>query len=171
MRSLAEENKTGTVELLLTKPITHWQILWGKFLGCLALIFCALLCTLPFCISIIYLGPADIGVIFCGYLGLFLMSAAYIAIGIFASSITSNQVVAFLIALFIGIFFQLLFGMVGSGLQGTAGEILNYLGVQLHYDGITRGLIDSRDVLYFLSIVFLGLILSEVSLSKRHTSE
>lgn len=171
MRSLAEENKTGTIELLLTKPISNWQVLWGKFLACFFLIFIALLCTLPYFITILFLGRVDIGVVVCGYLGLLLMSASYISIGIFASSITSNQVVAFLVALFTGIFFQYLFGAVGGGLPGTGGEILNYLSMQSHFDGISRGVIDSRDLIYFGSIIFLGLIISEVSLAKRNVSE
>jgi ABC-2 type transport system permease protein len=126
---------------------------------------------LPYYITIINIGKADSGVIFCGYLGLFLMSAAYIAIGIFASSITNNQIVAFLVALFIGIFFQVLFGMLGSGIQGLPGEIFNFLSLSTHFDGISRGLIDSRDLLYFISIVFIGLSLADTSLSKRHISD
>lgn len=171
MRSLAEENKTGTIELLLTKPITNWQVLWGKFSACLLLILIALLCTLPYYITVINLGKVDSGAVFCGYLGLLLMSAAYISIGIFASSITSNQVVAFLIALFIGIFFHFIFGLLGNGLTGAPGEIISYLSMQSHFDGISRGLLDSRDLIYFFSIIFLGLILAEVSLSKRTISE
>jgi len=171
MRSLAEENKTGTIELLLTKPVTNWQVIWGKFSACLLLILIALLLTAPYCFTIAYLGKVDVGVIFCGYLGLLLMSAAYISIGIFASSITDNQVVAFLIALFTGIFFHYIFGLLGSGLNGTPGELINYLGMQAHIDGISRGLIDSRDIIYFGSIIFLGLILAEVSLAKRNISE
>jgi ABC-2 type transport system permease protein len=171
MRTLAEENKTGTIELLLTKPITNWQVLWGKFLACLTLILIALLCTLPYYITIINLGKIDSGVVFCGYLGLLLMSAAYISIGIFASSITNNQVVAFLIALFTGIFFHFIFGLLGSGITGPTGEIINYLSMQAHFDGISRGLIDSRDLVYFGSIIFLGLVMAEVSLAKRNISE
>ena len=174
MRSLAEENKTGTIELLLTKPLTNWQVLWGKFLACLILIFIALLLTISYDITIISLGQhgkVDIGVICCGYLGLLLMSAAYISIGIFASSITSNQVVAFLVALFIGIFFHFIFGLLGSGLPGTSGELINYLSMTTHFDGISRGLVDSRDLVYFGSIIFLGLVMAEVSLAKRNISE
>ena len=171
MRSLAEETKTGTNELLLTKPITNWQVLWGKFLACFMLILIALLCTLPYVITIYFLGKIDLGVVVCGYLGLLFMSAAYISIGMFASSLTSNQVVAFLVSLFTGIFFQYLFGAVGSGLQGNGGEILNYLSMQNHVDGISRGVIDSRDVIYFGSIILLGMIIAEVSLAKRNVSE
>lgn len=171
MRSLAEENKTGTIELLLTKPVTTWQVLWGKFLACFALIFFALLCTLPYYITIINLGKVDSGVVLCGYLGLLLISSAYIAIGIFASSITNNQIVAFLVALFIGIFFQILFGMLGSNLSGTMGETLNYLSLSSHYDAVTRGVVDSRDLIYFGSVIFMSLVLAEGSLAKRSISE
>jgi ABC-2 type transport system permease protein len=171
MRSLAEENKTGTIELLLTKPINNWQVLWGKFLACFILIVVALVCTLPYYITIINLGKIDSGVVLCGYLGLLLMSASYISIGIFASSITSNQVVAFLVALFTGIFFHFIFGLLGNSFTGTPGEIINYLSMQSHFDGISRGLLDSRDLIYFFSLVFLGLVMAEVSLSKRNISE
>lgn len=172
MRTLAEENKTGTIELLLTKPVTHWQVLWGKFLGCFALIFFTLLCTLPYVITIVYIGKGvDTGVILCGYLGLLLMSSAYIALGIFASSITNNQIVAFLVALFIGIFFQVLFGMVAGNLTGVLGETTNYLSLSEHYDSVTRGVVDSRDLVYFASIIFMSLVLAETSLAKRSISE
>jgi len=173
MRSLAEENKTGTIELLLTKPVSNWQLLWGKFLACFMLILIAVLLTFPYDITIIKLGygKVDLGVVFCGYLGLLLMSAAYISIGILASSITSNQVVAFLIALFIGIFFHFIFGMLGSSVPGTSGELINYLSMASHFDGISRGLLDSRDLIYFGSIIFLSLVIAEVSLAKRTISE
>jgi len=171
MRTLAEENKTGTIELLLTKPVTTWQVLWGKFMACFALIFFALFCTLPYYITIINLGKVDSGVVLCGYLGLLLISSAYIAIGIFASSITNNQIVAFLISLFIGIFFQILFGMLGNNMNGTLGETLNYLSLSAHYDAVTRGVIDSRDLIYFGSVIFMSLVLAESSLAKRGISE
>jgi len=171
MRSLAEENKTGTIELLLTKPVTNWQVLWGKFFASFGLIVFALLCTIPYYVTIINLGKVDSGVVLCGYLGLLLISSAYIAIGIFASSITNNQVVAFLVALFIGIFFQILFGIFSGNLTGATGEVLNYLSLSAHYDAVTRGVVDSRDLVYFGSIVFMSLILAEASLSKRRISE
>ena len=174
MRSLAEENKSGTIELLLTKPVSNWQLLWGKFLACILLILIALVLTLPYYITILNLGQTgkvDSGTIFCGYIGLLLMSATYISIGIFASSITSNQVVAFLVALFIGIFFHFIFGLLGTSLPGTTGELINYLSMSSHFDGISRGLIDSRDLVYFGGIIFLGLVMAEVSLAKRSISE
>ncbi len=171
MRSVAEENKTGTIELLLTKPVTTWQILLGKYFACFTLIAIALACTLPYYITVYNLGKIDSGVVLCGYLGLLLMSKAYISIGIFASSITNKQVVAFLIALFTGIFFHFIFGIVGGNLTGAPGEFINYLSMQNHFDAISRGLIDSRDIIYFTSIIFLGLIMAEISLTKRNISE
>ncbi|MEQ8811168.1 MAG: ABC transporter permease, partial [Imperialibacter sp.] len=114
MRTLAEENKSGTIELLSTKAVSDFQIVVGKFLGCLLLVAIALLCTLPYYITVSQLGNVDHGGIIGGYLGLILLSAAYIGIGLFASSTTSNQIVAFLMALFIGIFFQILFDVLGS---------------------------------------------------------
>ena len=171
MKMLAEENKSGTIELLLTKPITNWQVLWGKFLACFALIVFALLCTLPYYITVANLGKVDHGVIFCGYFALLLVSAAYISIGIFASSITSNQIISFLIAIVIGIFFQFIFSLISGIFTGVLGDTLNYLGFMSHYDSISRGVIDSRDLIYFGSIIFLGMVLSELSLAKRTISE
>jgi len=171
MKMLAEENKSGTIELLLTKPVTSWQVLWGKFLACFALIFFALLCTLPYYITVVNLGKVDTGVVLCGYLGLLLISSAYIGIGIFASSITSNQIAAFLVALFIGIFFQVLFSMLGGGMSGSLGETVNYLSLSYHYDAIIRGVVDSRDLVFFGSIIVMSLVLAESSLAKRNISE
>lgn len=168
MGLLSEERKTGTLELLVTKPVTDWQIITGKFLSALVLICIALALTLPYYISVATIGKPDHGAIWLGYLGLLFMSACYISIGMFASSITSNQIVAFLIALFIGIFFHLLFGLMGSNSLGWIGGILNYLSISTHFESMARGVIDSKDVIYFLSIIFLGLMGTEMALSKRN---
>ncbi len=171
MRMLAEENKSGTIELLLTKAVTDWQVILGKFLACLMLIGIALLLTLPYYISVWALGPIDHGAVWCGYLGLILMSSAYISIGLFASSVTNNQIVAFLMSLFIGVFFLIIFSELASGFTGLSGEILNYLSLSAHFDSISRGVVDSKDVIFFLSISIFGLILAESSLSKRNLVE
>jgi len=168
MRMLAEENNSGTIELLLTKPITDWQIIMGKFTACLMLIIIALLLTLPYYISIAFLGNVDNGAAISGYLGLVLISSAYIGIGLFASSISNNQIVSFLVSLFIGIFFLIIFNVLASDLTGVLGGILNYLSLSTHFQSISRGVIDSRDIIYFLSIAGLGLILAATSLSKRN---
>ncbi|MBL0048454.1 MAG: ABC transporter permease subunit [Bacteroidetes bacterium] len=171
MRMLAEENKSGTIELLLTKAVTDWQVIFGKFLACLVLIGLALALTLPYYISVWKLGPIDHGSVWAGYLGLLLMSATYISIGIFTSSITNNQIVAFLLAIFIGIFFHVIFDVLAQSFTGTIGGFFNYLSLSSHFESISRGVIDSKDLVYFFSVIFLGLILSEITLSKRNIAE
>ena len=168
MRMLAEETRSGTIELLSTKAITDWQIVGGKFLACLLLVMIALFCTLPYYITVSQLGSVDHGAIIGGYLGLILLSAGYISIGLFASSITNNQIVAFLTALFIGIFFQVLFDVMGSSFRGDLGTALNYLSMRAHFESLSRGVIDSRDIVYFMSITLVGLLFSQSMLSRRN---
>ena len=103
-----------------------------------------------------------------GYIGLLFMSACYISIGMFASSITGNQIVAFLIALFIGIFFQLVFQMLSGTSLGWFGAFMNYLSIGNHFESMARGVVDSKDIIYFLSIIILGLTGTELALSKRN---
>jgi ABC-2 type transport system permease protein len=171
MRMLAEENKSGTLELLLTKAVSDWQVILGKFLACLLLIVIALALTLPYYISLWALGPVDHGAVWCGYLGLILMSMTYISIGLFASAVTSNQIVAFLLSLFVGVFFLIIFNVLAGNFTGLLGGIFNYMDLSTHFDSISRGVVDSKDVIYFLSISFFGLILAETSLSKRNIVE
>lgn len=167
MRQFAEENRAGTIELLLTKPVSDWQVVLGKFLSTFILILIALALTLPYYITVASLGPIDHGAVLTGYLGLILMSAAYISIGIFTSSVSNNQIVSYLLALFIGIFFQIIFSLLSSNFGGIVGTMLDYLSVSAHFDSISRGVIDSRDLIYFLSIIFLGLILTEANLANK----
>lgn len=168
MRQLAEEKKTGTIELLLTKAISERQIILGKFLSCLIMVGLALLFTLPYYITLTQLGNVDHGAIISGYFGLLLMSAAYISIGLFASSITSNQIVAFLIALFISIFFQLLFDIMSSGASGFMAELFTTLSLSRHYDSIVRGVLDSKDIIYFVSLTLFWLMLAELNIRTRN---
>lgn len=168
MKMIAEENKTGTIELLLTKAVSDWEVIVGKFLAVLLLIVIALALTLPYYISVWAMGPVDHGAVWCGYLGLVLMSMTYISIGLFASSISNNQIVAFLLALLIGVFFLIIFQVLANDFTGTIGEILDYLTINNHFESISRGVVDSRDIIYFLSISFLGLVLAETALSKRN---
>jgi len=171
MRMVAEEKRIGTIELLLTKAVSDWQVILGKFIACVILIAVALLLTLPYYITVWVLGPVDHGAVWCGYLGMLLMSMSYIAIGLFASSITNNQIVAFLLALLVGVFFLIIFDVLSGSFTGTIGQVLNFLSMSTHFDSISRGVIDSRDLFYFLSITFLGLMLAETSLSKRNIVE
>ncbi len=167
MRLFAEENRSGTIELLLTRPVADWQVILGKFLGTLLLIMIALGLTLPYYITISSLGPVDHGAVWTGYLGLILISSAYIGIGLFTSSISNNQIVAYLLALFIGIFFQIIFDLLSSGLSGILGEATSFLSMSEHFGSISRGVIDSRDILFFLSITFTGLLLTQWNLLRK----
>jgi ABC-2 type transport system permease protein len=167
MRLFAEENRSGTIELLVTKPVNDWQLVLGKFLSTLLLIIIALVLTLPYYITVANLGPVDHGAVWSGYLGLILMSAAYISIGIFTSSISNNQIVGYMLALFIGIFFQIIFGLLAGNLSGLLGSILDYLSLSTHFESISRGVIDTKDLIYFLSIIFIGLVLTEGNLAKK----
>jgi ABC-2 type transport system permease protein len=168
MRLIAEEKKTGTIEMLLTKAVTDRQVIIGKYLATLILIVIALVFTLPYVITISKIGNLDAGGTICGYLALILMSAAYTSIGLFTSSITNNQIVAFLSALFIGLFFHIIFEVISVGMKGIFGQVINSLSVSVHFESLSRGVVDSKDLIYFGSIIFMGLFLSEVSLSKRN---
>ena len=153
MRSLAEETKSGTIELLSTKAVSDFEIVAGKFLGSYFLVIIALICTIPYYITVAKLGSIDHGAVLGGYFGLLLASAAYIAIGIFASSTTGNQIIAFLLALFIALFFHLLFDILASGTSGVLSQVFNFLSARVHFESLSRGVIDSRDIIYFLSIL------------------
>ena len=168
MRILAEEKKTGTIEMLLTKPVTDRQVILGKYLAIVILIAIALAFTLPYVITVSKIGNIDAGGTLCGYLALLLISAAYASIGLFTSSLTSNQIVAFLSALFIGLFFHIIFQVVASGMKGFFGQVINKLSMTVHFESLSRGVLDSKDLIYFGSIIFMGLFLTEVSLAKRN---
>jgi ABC-2 type transport system permease protein len=168
MKQLAEEKKSGTLEMLLTKSVTDRQLVLGKWLACFLMVCIALLFTIPYYISVAQLGEIDHGATISGYLGLLFMSAVYISIGLFASSLTSNQIVAFLLALFIGIFFHFLFNIIGMSATGWVGELLETLSVSNHFESIIRGVIDSKDLIYFISLSAFGVFLAEYFISKRN---
>lgn len=167
MRLLAEEKKSGTIELLLTKAVTNRDIVIGKYLAALLMVLIALAFTIPYYYTVSRLGNFDHGASLCGYVGLLLLSSAYIGIGLFASSITNNQIVAFLLALLLGICFQFLFEIIASNSSGWLAELFNTLSLSNHFDSISRGVIDSKDIIYFLTITFLGIFLSEYFIGKR----
>ena len=167
MRQLAEEKKSGTIELLLTKNVSDRQVVLGKFVACLLMVCIALAFTLPYYFTVANIGEMDHGATIAGYFGLLLMSAAYISIGLFASSITNNQIVAFLLALFIGIFFHFIFGILATGSSGWLGELFSTLSLAEHYESIIRGVLDTKDLIYFGSLIFLGLFLSEINIGNR----
>jgi ABC-2 type transport system permease protein len=169
MRLIAEEKKSGTIEMLLTKAVSDRQVILGKYLATLILISIALAFTLPYVITVAKIGNLDAGGVICGYLALLLMSAAYTSIGLFTSSMTNNQIVAFLTALFIGLFFHIIFEVIAGGMKGVIGQVINSLSVSVHFESLARGVVDSKDLIYFGSIIFMGLFLSEISLSKRNS--
>ena len=167
MRMLAEEKKTGTIELLLTKDVSDREVVLGKYLGCLLLVIIALLFTIPYYATVSRLGNMDHGATISGYLGLVLLSSAYIGIGLFASSVTNNQIVAFILALIIGICFQFIFDMLSGGTTGFIGELLNTLSINTHFDSIKRGVLDSKDLIYFFSISAIGIFFAELAIKNR----
>lgn len=167
MRQFAEENRTGTIELLLTRPVNDWQVIFGKFLATLLLIIIALAFTLPYYFTVAKLGNIDHGATIMGYIGLILISGVYISIGLFASSISNNQIVGFLLALAIGILFHFIFGFLARAATGFMSELLYYLSILTHFESVSRGVIDSKDIIYFLSIIFLSLVATEAVLQKN----
>ncbi|WP_024771161.1 gliding motility-associated ABC transporter substrate-binding protein GldG [Aquimarina macrocephali] len=171
MRSFAEEKKQGTLEVLITKPIKNWQLVLGKYLGSLSLILIALIPSLLYIVTIYQLGNPignlDIGSTMGSYIALLLLAAAYTAMGIFSSSITNNQIVAFLISLFLCFIFYFGFsGLVDYNLLGAMNTIVEQLGMQLHYERMSRGILDTRDIFYFLSSILLFVILTIIVLKK-----
>jgi len=167
MKSIAEEVRTGTIEMLMTKPITCWQIVTGKYLAIILLIIIALALTLPYYISVASLGNIDHGAVICGYIGLLLMSSAYVGIGLFASSLTNNQIISFLLAFLISIFFHIIFNIVGHQFGGILGQLAIGLSMDTHFESIARGVIDSKDIIYFASLTFAGIFLAEKSIESK----
>ena len=174
MRSLAEERKEGTFELLLTRPLTDWQIVAGKYLACLFLVFFALVPTLIYYYSVYQLGNPqgniDTGGVIGSYIGLFLLGGCFCAIGLFASSVSQNQIISFTIAVFLCFFFYSGFDSLGRILSFQSFGLEN-LGITEHYQSVSRGVLDTRDLVYFivLSGVFICLTLF-VLLKQRQKS-
>ncbi|MBI4417701.1 MAG: ABC transporter permease subunit [Ignavibacteriales bacterium] len=166
MRLLAEEKKSGTIELLATKPVHDDEIVIGKFLAAWSLIAFALLPTLVYYATVASFGEIDNGPVIGGYLGLLLMAGVYVSIGLFASSITENQIVAFILGIFlIVVFFVLdkILLFVPAGLV----SIFEYLGTDYHFLNMARGVIDSRDIVYFVSVLGMMLACTMVGLARR----
>ena len=173
MRSLADEYRGGTYEILLTRPVGYGQIVMGKYLGCLLIAVLALLPTLIYAVSIEALSGVNAGLDIGGtagaYIGLVFLAAVYTAIGICCSSFTSNAVVAFIVSAFSC--FILYFGFNGisrlTALSGGAAYYLELLGIDFHYRSISRGVIDSRDVVYFVSVIAFFLLVTRRNLINR----
>lgn len=174
MRSLAEERREGTFELLLTRPLADWQIVLGKYFACLFLVFFALAPTLVYYYSVYQLGNPqgniDTGGVIGSYIGLFLLGASFAAIGLFASSVSKNQVIAFTIAVFLCFFFYSGFDSLSRLLSLQSLDLQN-LGINEHYQSVSRGILDTRDLAYFIALtgIFICLTLA-VLLRQRQKS-
>jgi len=163
MRLFAEEKQTGTWELLITKPLSRIQIVLGKFVAGWALVSIALLPTLLYYFTVSYLaepvGNIDSGAFWGSFIGLFLLASVYVAIGTFSSSLSKNQIISFVIALFLSFFFYYGFEVIASSFtSGHYIQLIESVGIQAHYKSISRGVIDSRDLLYFVVLTILFLL-------------
>lgn len=172
MRSFAEESKGGTLELLLTKPLSDWEIILGKFLACFFLVLLSLLPTMIYYFSVYALGNPvgniDTPGVMGSYIGLVLLGAVFCAIGIFASSVTNNQIVSFIVAAFLCYF--LFAGFESISLLNVWSEqslFIKELGLLYHYDALSRGLIDSRNLVYFGSVIAVMLLITRIILGAR----
>jgi ABC-2 type transport system permease protein len=159
MRLIAEERRTGTIEVLSTSPITDAQVVVGKFLGCLGFYTAMLALTFTYPIILTRLGKPEMGPIFASYLGLFLFGASFVAIGLLASALTKSQVVGFVSAFVVLLFLFLVEWMAQAG-AGWITTVVRYIGIQQHLENFTKGIIDTKDVIYHLSVVALCLLLS-----------
>lgn len=172
MHSLSEEFKTGTFELLKTKPLTAWQIVLGKYMAILLVLLFVIVPTFIYIISIKTLSTQagiDGGGIAGSYIGLFLLAAVFAAVSICCSSFTNNAVVAFLISAFICLILYFGFNAISKlpFFEGSADYYIEMFGIDFHYNSISRGVIDSRDVIYFLSLIFLSLLITVKKISRK----
>ena len=172
MRCFAEENRTGTIEMLLTKPLSDWQIILAKFFASVVLVLLSLIPTAVYYFSVYRLGlpvgNLDSGGILGSYIGLFLLSSSFVAIGLFCSSVTNNQILAFILSVFLCGFIYIGFEFIFSlSLFGPIDLFIKRLGMSAHYGSISRGVIDTRDILYFLSVIALFLSMTKLVLSSR----
>jgi ABC-2 type transport system permease protein len=166
MRLIAEERRSGTIELLITMPVRDVDVILGKFIAALGLLLVALLLTLPYAFTIAQFGDLDWGPVWGGYVGLLLLGAAFLSIGLMASSWTENQIVAFVIALFLSMVFLMLDRFL-MFLPAGLSEWVEYLSFTAHFRNAARGVIDTRDVVFYLSFIVLGMFLAFRSLESR----
>ncbi len=168
MRSFSDEKKQGTLELLLTKPISKLQLVLGKYFGAFVLILIALLPTLLYVYTVYQLGNPtgnlDFGSTLGSYFGLLFLVAAYTAIGVYSSTISDNQIVAFIVAVFLCLFFYIGFEGVADI---TSSNLVEQLGMNAHYKSMSRGVLDTRDIIYFLSVTVLFIVLTKFNIKKQ----
>jgi ABC-2 type transport system permease protein len=166
MRLLAEEQRAGTIELLLTLPVRDAEVVLGKFLGGLALLVTMLVFTAYYPATLFYLGNPDVGPILSGYIGALLLGSTFLAIGLLASSLTQNQIVAAVIS-FVALLALWLIGFAADYLGTNLGAIVRYLGVADHYSEFAQGIVDTKDVVFYLSLIAFALFATIRSLETR----
>ena len=172
MRSFADEKRSGTLELLMTQPLTDLQVILPKFFAGIVLVIFSLLPTLMYVYTVYRLGlpqgNLDLGSIWGSYIGLIMLGGAFVSIGIFSSSLSDNQIVSFIIAIFLSFFFYIGFEFIYTFiLSGSVGLLIQSLGLNAHYSSMSRGVIDTRDLIYFLSVMALFIILTKLKLESR----
>jgi ABC-2 type transport system permease protein len=161
MRMWSEEKKVGTIEVLLTMPLHESEVVAGKFLAGLGLLIVSLVLTAPIPVILAVIGDPDFGPIWGGYLGTVFLGAAYLAIGLFASSLTENQIVAFILAVVMCFIFYIMGVFTMQGILPAALEkYVSYLSLHVHFQSIQRGVLDSRDIIYYLAIILFFLFLN-----------
>lgn len=166
MRLLAEEQKLGTIELLLTSPVRDWEVIIGKYLASLAFLLAMIAMTLYYPLLLLIFGDPDTGPMYSGYLGLVLYGGAALSIGILTSTLTSNQIIAFVVAA--GILLLLFAANTGAGVvQGIWSTLIGEIGISSHFTDFDRGVIDTKHITYFLSFIAFFLFLSIRALESR----
>jgi ABC-2 type transport system permease protein len=166
MRLIAEEKGSGSLEMLITMPVPDWQVIVGKFLAGMALLAVLVGLTLVYGITVMLVGPLDRGPAIGGYLGVLLMGGAYMSIGVMASTFTRNQIVAFIIAFAISFSLYLFYRLLPFTPE-LIRPVLSYLSVESHFEAISRGVIDTRDIVYYLSMMVVSLVIATLSLESR----
>jgi ABC-2 type transport system permease protein len=171
MRLLAEEKRTGTLEMLITLPVKDSDVILGKYLGAYGLVLTLIAATTLYPLAMFWwpwnLGPIDQKALLAGYLGLLLLSGAAVAIGLLVSALTESQAIAFFITFIVLLLLWWALGLAARNLEGWFGEALNYMSFQARLDGFTKGLVDTRDIVFFLSIAVLSLMVAFRVLERR----
>lgn len=172
MRFFAEEKKTGTIELLMTRPLTDLQVILAKYLAGLSLVIISILPTFIYFYSVYELGypkgNIDMGGMWGSYIGLLFLGASFVAIGLFASSLTDNQIISFILGIVLSGFIYIGFETIYSlDLFGSFDLLVKTLGIEAHYSAISRGVVDTRDVIYFLSLIAFFILLTKTTLESR----
>ena len=166
MRLFSEERMHGTLEMLMSFPLTDWEVVVGKFLASVGLVTVSLVLTLPYAFFVKAYGPLDWGPAIGGYLGLLLMASAYLGIGVMASVWTKNQIIAAIVSFMI-CFALYLSGKMLQVVPASVAPILQAVSLDYHFQSIARGVIDTRDILYYLTLMGISLVIAEASLASR----